>query len=239
MEIETNIAEENAFTQPILHLSLTNIQRAHQSLEFKGTGTLRYQKAWSKWGSLCHVSKLPSFLLLQHSTCSVLWVSESVLVFRGKGNLLIELQKNCKKYPRSSHPMLICTLNFRYILMEEVSQIKDGSIHLAATAWSFISMTTLALPLDKALSCGTEQKRKNLTAWPPILHRWPWADSSPSLSLRTGRVILYSVTLSTVKEPTDSVCVEGKCELKGNVLQSLRSTVGKQTPPEVGPRVSQ
>lgn len=96
-------------------------------------------------------------------------------------------------------------------------------------------MTTLALPPDKALSCGKEQKRKNLTAWLPLLHHWPWADSSPSLSLCTGRVILYSVTPSTVKEPTDSVCVERKCELKRNALESLRSTVCKQMPPEVGP----
>lgn len=43
--------------------------------------------------------------------------------------------------------------------MVEVPQIKSGSIHLAATTWSFISMTTLALPLNKALSCGEEQKK--------------------------------------------------------------------------------
>lgn len=89
--------------------------------------------------------------------------------------------------------------------MEEVPQINSSSIHLAATTWSFISMTTLALPLNKALSCGKEQK-KNLTAWLPIPPRWPWANSSPSLSLCIGRVILDSVTPSTVEKPTDSVC---------------------------------
>lgn len=46
--------------------------------------------------------------------------------------------------------------------MEEFPQIKDGSINLTATAWSFISMTLLALPFDKALSCGNEQKRETL-----------------------------------------------------------------------------
>ena len=89
--------------------------------------------------------------------------------------------------------------------MVEVPQIKSSSIHLAATTWSFISMTTLALPLNKALSCGKEQK-KNLTAWLPILPGWPWANSSPSLSLCIGRVMLDSVTSSSVEKPTDSVC---------------------------------
>lgn len=89
--------------------------------------------------------------------------------------------------------------------MVEVPQIKSSSIHLAATTWSFISMMTLALPLNKALSCGKEQK-KNLTAWLPILPGWPWANSSPSLSLCIGRVMLDSVTSSSVEKPTDSVC---------------------------------
>lgn len=45
-------------------------------------------------------------------------------------------------------------------LMEEFPQIKYGSINLASTAWSFISMTTLALPFDKGLSGGNEQERE-------------------------------------------------------------------------------
>lgn len=45
-----NAAEENAFTQSILPLSLTNISKNthNQPLEFKGTGSLRNQKTGYK-----------------------------------------------------------------------------------------------------------------------------------------------------------------------------------------------
>lgn len=126
MEIEMNIAEENAFTQPLLHSSLTNIQRARQSSEFKGTGTLRDQEAGYKWRTLVRVSKFIFFLSFRKTILLIWpfsafypllpWVRGSVVVFKGEGRLLIEVQENLKKkYPRSSPPMLIWILRFRYI----------------------------------------------------------------------------------------------------------------------------
>lgn len=66
------------------------------------------------------------------------------------------------KYQLSSPPVLFCKLGFKYINGRAPHRLpaQDGSMNLAATAWSLISMTTLALPFDNALSCGKEQKRK-------------------------------------------------------------------------------
>lgn len=119
MEIERNTAEENAFTQPILtcHWQISKEPARPWNLKkLVRLDTRRHDPNEDHYFMFPNLLCFFSFRkLLQRSTCSVLWVSESVVVFKGKGNLLIELQKNCKRYPRSSHPMLICTLNFRYI----------------------------------------------------------------------------------------------------------------------------
>lgn len=94
-------------------------------------------------------------------------------------------------------------------------------------------MTTLALLFDKELSCGKEQKRK--TSQPRCLfHMGGCQIIPPHVCLWAIRVILDSVTPSTLEETTEYVSVEGRCEHKGSVLNSLQSTVGKQRPPKVG-----
>lgn len=160
-----NIAGENAFTQPGLPSSLTNIQRARQSLELQGTGRLRHQKAECKWGTQFHVSKFIFPLLYKNLPLG--WdpfLPAHPLGWRECLGFPTE-RKFTKWGARESPDQALLGSSGHGDLdtsWKKSPQRQDSSIHLAATAWSFISMTILALPLDKALSCGKEQKRKTL-----------------------------------------------------------------------------
>lgn len=83
-------------------------------------------------------------------------------------------------------------------------------------------MTTLALPFDKALSCGNEQERKTLQLLCLLHTSGCWLILPPSVSLSSLRVILDSVTPSPVEEIAEYVGVEGKCEHKGNVFEFVK-----------------
>lgn len=100
-----------------------------------------------------------SGLSTKHSTCLV-W--RGFTVFKGEESWLIWDSKDSQEYQGSGPLVLICELRLQYIngRAPRRLQIQDGLKNLAATAWSLISMTTLALPFDKALSCGKEHKRK-------------------------------------------------------------------------------
>lgn len=113
-----NIAEENAFTQSIRSLSLTNISKNTHSSPWN-------QKTGYKWRTLFYVSKFIFLLCPSEKPPSSSWslsaiyrAWRSVMVFREKRSLLTKVQKNCKNKQhsnRSSHQLLICKLRFRHI----------------------------------------------------------------------------------------------------------------------------
>lgn len=95
-------------------------------------------------------------------------------------------------------------------------------------------MTTLALPFDKAFSCGNEQERKTLQPLCLFHTSGCWLILPQSVSLSSFRVMLDSVTPSPVEEIAEYVCVWRGSVGKKEMCSSLWSSVGKQTPQRWG-----